>query len=235
MQLECLEVVDRFVVLTGWAMDALMRNGARREKLALNRLGTGGNALPRKPGPEIAPTRVPVKVGYLGRFEALKGARELARAVASLDRTIPLRVEFRGPLRTASQREEMKQVSLAAGGDSRIIFGPEVEAKDVPKVLADYDVLCCPSLALEGGPTVAIEAHAVGTPVIGSRIGGLAEIVSDGVNGRLITPGDRAALAKVLQEIAENPAGTIDRWRTALPEARTMDAVAEDYLKVYAA
>ena len=129
----------------------------------------------------------------------------------------------------------MNQVSLAGAGDRRITFGPEVDARDVPRVLAGYDVLCCPSLALEGGPTVAIEAHAVGTPVIGSRIGGLAEIVSDGVDGRLTTPGDCGALAKVLREIAENPAGTVDRWRTALPQARTMDAVADDYLKVYAA
>jgi glycosyltransferase involved in cell wall biosynthesis len=87
---------------------------------------------------------------------------------------------------------------------------------------------------LEGGPTVAIEAHAVGTPVIGTRIGAMPEIITDGVNGRLVPPGDWCALARVLQEVATNPAETIDRWRLSLPQARSMDQVTADYLSLYA-
>ena len=79
---------------------------------------------------------------------------------------------------------------------------------------------------------MAIEAHAVGTPVIGSRIGGLAELVTDGVNGRLVAAGDVPALAAVLREIADAP-GAVDRWRGALPAARTMDDVAADTLRMY--
>jgi len=235
MQRECLEIVDHFVVLTDWAMEALARNGAPEHKLALNRLGMCQSVAHSKPGPQIKPTSAPVTIGYLGRFERLKGARELARAVASLDRSLPVRVEFRGPARTDSNRHQMEQVRIAGGGDPRITFAPEVATQDVPNILAGYDVLCCPSLALEGGPTVAIEAHAVGTPVVGSRIGGLAEVISDGVNGRLTPPGDVGALAGVLREISENPRGTVDRWRDALPTARTMDAVAADYLSLYKA
>ena len=67
-------------------------------------------------------------------------------------------------------------------------FAPAVTAIEVPQILAGYDVLCCPAVCLEGGPTVAIEAHAVGTPVIGTRIGGLAELITDGVNGKLVRP-----------------------------------------------
>ena len=72
---------------------------------------------------------------------------------------------------------------------------------------------------------MAIEAHAVGTPVIGTRIGGLAELVTDGVNGRLVAPGDRRALAGVIREMIADPQGTIDRWRRALPrqDARRSD------------
>jgi glycosyltransferase involved in cell wall biosynthesis len=88
-------------------------------------------------------------------------------------------------------------------------------------------------VCLEGGPTVAIEAHAAGTPVIGTRIGGLAELVGDGVSGRLVAPDDWRALAAVLLEMAGDPAGTIDRWRAALPRPRTMDEVAAEYLTLY--
>jgi glycosyltransferase involved in cell wall biosynthesis len=105
----------------------------------------------------------------------------------------------------------------------------------VPRALAALDVLVCPSLVAEGGPTVAIEAHAVGTPVIGTRIGGLAEMVADGMNGRLVAPGDWRALARVIQTIVEDPAGTVDQWRRLLPPPRTFDDVTRDYLSLYAA
>ena len=80
---------------------------------------------------------------------------------------------------------------------------------------------------------MAIEAHAVGTPVIGTRIGGLAELVDDGVSGRLVAPGDWRALADVFLEMAGDPAGTIDRWRCTLPRPRTMDEVAAEHLTLY--
>jgi len=82
---------------------------------------------------------------------------------------------------------------------------------------------------------VAIEAHAAGTPVVGTRIGGLAELIADGRNGRLVAPADWRALAAVLTDIALDPAGTVDRWRAAIPAARTMDDVTADYLALYAA
>jgi glycosyltransferase involved in cell wall biosynthesis len=102
-------------------------------------------------------------------------------------------------------------------------------------VLAGIDVLCCPSLVAEGGPTVAIEAHAVGTPVVGTRIGGLAELVTDGVNGRLVAPGDWRALSAVVRDMVADPAGTIDQWRRSLPAPRTFDDVTREYLSLYAA
>jgi glycosyltransferase involved in cell wall biosynthesis len=96
------------------------------------------------------------------------------------------------------------------------------------------DVLCCPSLTLEGGPTVALEAMAVGTPVVATRIGALAEVIQDGVNGRLVAPGDWRALAQAFRDIVNEPA-TLDRWRAALPAVRTMDEVVGDYLELYRA
>jgi glycosyltransferase involved in cell wall biosynthesis len=82
---------------------------------------------------------------------------------------------------------------------------------------------------------VALEAMAVGTPVIGTRIGALAEIVEDGVNGRLVPPADWRALARALREVAAGAAEIIPRWRAALPPMRTMDDVVDDYVRLYAA
>jgi glycosyltransferase involved in cell wall biosynthesis len=186
-----------------------------------------------KPSPDRQPTRLPITVGYLGRLEPVKGVHDLVRAAASLPSETAIRVEIRGPLVAADERAYLRELRSLAGTDRRIVFSPPVTHGEVPGLLAGYDVLCCPAVCLEGGPTVAIEAHAVGTPVIGTRIGGLAELVDDGVSGRLVAPGNWHALADVLLEMAGDPAGTIDRWRAALPRPRTMDEVAAEYLTLY--
>jgi glycosyltransferase involved in cell wall biosynthesis len=235
MQGEMLGAVDRFVLLTEWALGAAVANGAPRDKLALNRLGLSQGKVAAKPGPDEQPTGRPITIGYLGRFNAVKGVHDLARAAASLPRDAAVRVEFRGPVQSPADRAVLDGLRALAANDARITFADAVPDADVLQILAGYDALCCPSVCLEGGPTVAIEAHAVGTPVIGTRIGGLAELVTDGLNGRLVAPGDWRALAGALAAMAGDPAGTIDRWRRRLPPARTMDQIAADYLAVYAA
>lgn len=234
-QREMLATVDKFVLLTAWALDAVAANGAPREKLALNRLGLSQGKVFRKPGSHERPTVQPITIGYLGRFDVLKGVHDLARAVASLPATLPLRLEFRGPVMSAGERRVVRELQALTAGDHRVSFAPPVPEQVALDVLAGYDVLCCPAVCLEGGPTVAIEAHAVGTPVIGTRIGGLAELVDDGANGRLVEAGCWMDLAAALAEAASDPAGTIDRWRLALPPARTMDEIAAAYLALYAA
>jgi glycosyltransferase involved in cell wall biosynthesis len=140
-----------------------------------------------------------------------------------------------GPVFTTAEQRVVDDLQRAIGADARIAIAPAVPHSAVARALADVDLLCCPSLVAEGGPTVAIEAHAVGTPVIGTRIGGLAELVSDGINGRLVAPGDWRGLASVIEQVVSDPAGTIDQWRRALPPARTFDDVAREYLSMYAA
>ena len=227
-QAEMIHTVDRFVLLTAWALETAVANGAPRAKLALNRLGLSQSKIVPKPGPDEAPTSSPVTVGYLGRFEALKGVHDLARAA----RTLP--AALRGPVATMAERRCVAELQALVKHDPRVTFAPAVSHEAAADIIAGYDVLCCPSLAVEGGPTVAIEAHAVGTPVIGTRAGGLAELVSDGINGRLVHPGSWRELAAVLTDVAAAPAVTIDRWRRALPPARTMDQIATDYLGMYA-
>ena len=62
-------------------------------------------------------------------------------------------------------------------------------SSEIPAVLAELDALLSPSLSFENGPTIALEAMAVGTPIIASRVGNMAELIQDGVNGRLVEAG----------------------------------------------
>jgi glycosyltransferase involved in cell wall biosynthesis len=233
-QRELLDTVDALVVLTQWAVRAVTANGAPPEKVVCNRLGVSQTLPGRKPMPEQRPTTLPLSVGYIGRFDTIKGVHDLARAIADVPRTLPLRVEFRGPITSEAEHGVLRELRAIVGDDPRVTFAPAVTVPEVPQILAGYDILCCPAACLEGGPTVAIEAHAVGTPVIGTRIGGLAELITDGVNGKLVRPGHWRALADVLRALVADPRGTVDAWRRALPTVRTMDEVTANYLALYA-
>ncbi len=234
-QRRLLQSVDRFVLLTEWAARTVIANDAPPEKVGVNRLGVATRLPSRKPGPELHPTATPVRFGYLGRFDAIKGVHDFVRALTSLPSSDRFSAELVGPIFSRAEQRVADDLRSMIGADPRVVIKPAVPHAAVPATLAALDVLCCPSLVAEGGPTVALEAHAVGTPVIGSRIGGLAEVVIDGVNGRLVAPGDWRALAAALQAIVRDPAATVDAWRRAIKPPRTFDDVMRDYLAMYAA
>jgi glycosyltransferase involved in cell wall biosynthesis len=235
MQRELLGLMEAFVVLNETARQMLIADGAPVHKIVVNRLGISQTGIVRKPGPDRAPTGTPVRFGYLGRLNSVKGLMELARAVRAIPQDIPFELQIRGPQLDDAARRFADELKATVGDDRRVRFEPAVPARDVPRVLADLDVLLCPSIWFENGPTIALEAMAVGTPVIGSRVGNLAEIVNDGINGRLVAAGDVDAWKAALVDVASNPATTIDVWRRALTDPRTMDDIARDYLDLYTA
>ena len=226
-----LEAVDAFVVLTDEAARILHANGAPAGKVVVNRLGIRDDAvLAASPG---KPSGDGVAIGYVGRFDEVKGVLDLAEAMRRLPASLRLRLEFKGPAQTAADRETRAAVTRACGADPRVTIGDGVAPEESAGLIATYDVLCCPSRCLEGGPTVGLEAMAAGVPVIAASVGGVAEVVEDGVNARLVPPGEVDRLAAALIEVASDPAATICQWRKRLPPPRTMRDVARDYVTLY--
>lgn len=227
------EVIDRMVVVNNWAKSLFLACGVPEEKIVTNRLGNPHLLGRHKSPPVECPTRMPITIGFIGRIYAEKGVIDLVRAVRSLPATAPVKIEIRGPTNTKRSRSTLDEVKRLVETDSRFMFAPALAPADIPPALMGYDVLCCPSATLENGPMVALEAHAVGTPVIGTRCGGLEEIVRDRYNGRLVEPGDWRQLASVIQAMIDSPAKTLDRWRTNLSEIRTISEIAIDYERLY--
>jgi glycosyltransferase involved in cell wall biosynthesis len=226
-----LDAVDAFVVLTEHAAAIVRANGAPASKIVVNRLGVRDEIVNAAPA-SVAPTDA-VRVGYVGRFEDVKGVVDLAEAMRRVPADATLRLEFRGPSQTPADRANASAIATMCAGDSRVVVRDGVPPSRVPDLLRSYDVVCCPSRCLEGGPTVGLEAMALGVPVIAASVGGVAEVVEDGVNARLVPHGDIDRLADALVEIARDPASTICRWRKQLPAPRTMRDVTRDYLAIY--
>ena len=235
LQRELFELVDRFVVLNDTAREMLIANGTPASKLTLNRLGLSHMEVTRKPAPEQQPTSRPVRFGFVGRLHPSKGLIELVRAACQVPKQTRFVLKVHGPQHDEQTRRFVVELRAIAAGDARVVFGPAVPTGDVPRVVASFDALLCPSMWFENGPTIALEANAVGTPVIASRVGNLTEIIDDDVNGRLVPAGDVPAWSHVIAHTAANPERTIDRWRRHIVPPRTMDDIARDYLSLYAA
>ena len=233
LQYRLLNAVDAFVLLNQAAHDRVLLNGAQHDKLSINRLGIS-SMIARKPAPECRPTSSPVRFGYVGRFAAIKGVIELAKAWHALPKGLPITLQWLGPVTFDEERAVVAKLKDILGCDDRVCFVEAVPASQVGEVMRGLDVLLVPSQCFEGGPTVVHEAFAAGTPVVGTRIGAMPELIRDRIDGRLLTPGSVAEITEAIREIAANPNGTVDTWRRNLPTPRTMDDIAEDYEKLYA-
>lgn len=232
LQRRLLNAVDAFVLLNQAAFDRVLLNGAPREKLAINHLGIS-SAIARKSAPDLAPTLLPIRFGYVGRFAAIKGVAELAEAWRALPSDLPVTLEMIGPVNDAEAQTLLMLLKGMLGQDRRVRFAEAVPASHIGEVMRGLDVLLVPSRWFENGPTVVHEAFAAGTPVVGTRIGAMPELIRDRINGRLLTPGSISEFTAAIREIAADPAATVDAWRRSVPVPRTMDDIATDYEKLY--
>jgi glycosyltransferase involved in cell wall biosynthesis len=94
---------------------------------------------------------------------------------------------------------------------------------DVPDLLKAADLFCVSSY-LEGMGTATLDAMAVGLPVVATRVGGIPEIVEDGVTGLLVPPRDPEALAGAILALARDPARRQSMGREARERVRAFSA-----------
>ena len=150
--------------------------------------------------PHLSVTRTsPLKLGVLSRLVPLKNVEAVIRAAARLmDMGIEVRVEIAGsgPLES-SLRDLIASLKL----QERVnLLGWRA---GVPELLSSWDLLVIPSLE-EGFSFSALEAMAAARPVLASKVGGISELVVDGLTGRLVAPGDTDALVDCIADFAED-------------------------------
>jgi len=182
----------------------------------------------RQPGVvrETTPT-----VFFCGRHEPRKGLEVL------LDAFLLLPDDFR--LWVAADGPRLQELRKRYGNDkkvaSRIEWLGQIAEHDKLNRLARASVFCAPSLRGESFGLVLLEAMAAHTPVVASDIDGYRSVVQDSVNGVLVPPGDPAALAHALREVATSKA-LADRLATAgdeRAEQLSMRRLAQRYLEIY--
>lgn len=144
---------------------------------------------------DLAPgTALVVSVARLAPQKALE---VLFEAICLVDREVALAVIGEGPLRTDLERHAR---SLGVADKVRFLGF----RRDVADHVAAADVFCLSSV-WEGVPLSAQEAILLGTPVVGTDVGGMRELISNKVSGRLVPPRDPVALAEALNEVLRDP------------------------------
>lgn len=139
-------------------------------------------------------------LGTIGRLEKQKGHGTLLAAVPMILAGIPdLQVLLVGDGRL---RAELEQQARELGIEQVVHFlGTR---RDLPQLYRAMDVFILPSL-WEGLPLVLLKAMAAGLPVIATRVSGVEEVISDGVNGRLVPAGQAEALAQAVLDLQAQP------------------------------
>ena len=129
-------------------------------------------------------------VGVLERYKNIDGLAEAWRAAAPRAPGATLHVVGSGTLTGVVER-------LLADLPAQTQWTPRLSAAEVAAALDAATVLVLPSRS-EGMGRVIVEAFCRGRPVLGTRVGGIADLVEDGVDGVLVEPGDTDALAEAL-------------------------------------
>ena len=215
---------DSVVAVSGSVQRFLTKEyGYRAERVLTIRNGWEGDPRTRPEGPQSP------KIICVANLRAEKGHSTLLQAFARiLARTsAELVLIGDGPLRAHLERQ-----AAELGVARRTRFTGAVD--DVWPHLAEADVFVLPSFYESLGIGV-MEAMAAGLPVVASAVGGVPELVSPGVTGSLVPPGNALALAEELERLLSDPAersalGAAGREKA---QALRMEATVDSYIHLY--
>ncbi|MCB2156761.1 glycosyltransferase family 4 protein [bacterium] len=177
------------------------------------------------------PLEVPL-IGAVGTMRALKGHDYLLRAMPAILEKHPethLLLIGAGPARDEIE-SEVSRLNL----DDRVtIIGPL--STMLPQIMSLLDILVHPSL-IEAFGLVVAEAQACGTPVIGSRVGGIPENIVDGETGFLVDPASPDQIAEKVILLLDDPmlrAQLGAQGRAFINEERELGTTAEGYVELW--
>ncbi|HAA89289.1 MAG: Glycosyl transferase [Thermoanaerobacterales bacterium 50_218] len=198
-------MTDRFIAVSGFIRDYLVAAGIPEQKVEViyNGIDPGtwrqweGDASFRE-SLGIAPD-APL-IGIVARLHPVKGHRYFLEAAREVVREVP-QARFLIVGSGFYWRQIDSMIAEFGLGEHCLRTGFQQE---VGKVYAALDVLVISSLS-EGFGLTALEALALGKPVIATRVGALPEILGDGECGILVPPADSGALARALLDLLQNP------------------------------
>lgn len=150
---------------------------------------------------------------FAGRLAPEKGVDTVIQAVGT-DARLRLDIAGDGPLRAPL---EQLADSVAPG---QVTFHGRLAKPELQQLIAGSLAMVVPSRWHENQPMTILEAYAAGVPVIATALGGMPELVRDGVDGLIVRHDDPAALAAAVRTLLDDPAGARERGRSGQARLR---------------
>ncbi len=142
---------------------------------------------------------------FLGNLVERKGIYDVLKSINSITKkNKQVHFTFAGSEEVKGQIDEFRETCKDLGLEDYVTVKPNISDEEKYELFAVSDIFLLPSYA-EGLPIAMLEAMASGLPVISSHVGGIPEVIDDGENGYLITPGDHLELANRIIKLIENP------------------------------
>ena len=222
LQRRALAQAERLIAPTLFVKEWYVTHGVSARQIEVLPHGIERSNLPARPTRSTGPFRV----ACIGGLAWQKGVHVLIEAFGRLAGEAELWVAGS----EAFDPEYAQQLRAQAG--PRVRFMGVLSREQVWACLAEVDALAVPSLWYEAFSLIVHEAFAAGIPVIASRLGALAEVVHDGVDGLLVPPGDVALWSAALQRLVDDPA-LLDRLRNGVRPPMEMAQHVQSLCDVY--
>lgn len=215
--------VDLFVAPSQAIAAEFERHGMAHARIDVSDYGfPEARPLPRR---AVVP---PVRIGFVGTLVWHKGAHVLLEAARALGGAHEIHVHGD----TATFPDYTDRLRQEAAG-LPVTFHGGFDQSRVAGVFAGLDVLVVPSLWPENSPLVIHEAFMHRVPVVGANVGGIPELVRDGVSGLLYDALSTPALAARLQSLIDRP-GEVERLGAGVPPVKRIADDAREWEARYA-
>jgi glycosyltransferase involved in cell wall biosynthesis/GT2 family glycosyltransferase len=175
----------------------------------------------RKPDPSGR-----LRVGFVGSLLWYKGVDVLVSAMAKVPAS-KAELHVFGDYKPDSDPYHAKLRELAAAGGGKVRFHGRFDNQNIARVYEQIDVLCTPSTWFENSPITIHESFLFRTPQLVSDIGGMAELVRNGVDGLHFKVGDPGDLARQILRLCDED-GLYARLCANFPRIKTMAEDAEE-------
>lgn len=216
---------DAIVLVSQWQKSIFEENNFNPKKLFLCRQAIDSN----KPLPKKIRTKT-FTIGFIGRITKVKGLPLLLKAFENL-KNENINLSIVG-IKQNDEIDFFNQIKQIADSLDNCKWFDEISNDQIPFFLSKIDVLCVPSQWLETGPFVAYEALQNNVPVLASNIGGLKEIVTEGVNGWFFNYNDVKSLEAKIKYLS----GLYEMNNILTPKIvspRSTESLANEMINIY--
>ncbi|PDW04398.1 glycosyltransferase family 4 protein [Candidatus Viridilinea mediisalina] len=222
--LAALAKVDRMLAPSHFLADFYVRHGINKAKISVCRQGVElQQCVIRKAASAL-------RVGYIGQVKPHKGVDLLLEAWKMLTGPRPRQLSLYGS--AAGHQHYGINLEQTLGDLADATWHGTYAGNEVWNVLAQLDVVVIPSRWVENSPNSILEAQAVGVPVVGSNLGGIAELIEHERNGLLFEVDNAADLARNLQRLLDEPELLPRLQAQALP-FRSHESVMDTLEQIY--